>query len=36
MYGGFRVAINISGLNPRLFPAPLSLSNATQRLPARP
>jgi hypothetical protein len=36
MYGPRRASINISGLNPRLFPPPLPLSNALQRLPARP
>jgi hypothetical protein len=35
MYGDFSVAINMSGLNARLFPAPFALLNAFQRSPAR-
>jgi hypothetical protein len=34
MYGESRGWINMSGLNPRLFPAPLPLLHSLQRLPA--
>jgi hypothetical protein len=34
MYGHLCRGINISGLNPRLFPAPLPLLNPFQRAPA--
>jgi hypothetical protein len=35
MYGELSLAINISGLNARLFPAPFPLPHPLQRLPAR-
>jgi len=35
MYGDFSAAINISGLNARLSPAPLPLLDALQSSPAR-
>jgi hypothetical protein len=35
MYGRRPVSINMSGLNPRLFPPPLALPHPLQRLPAR-
>jgi hypothetical protein len=34
MYGRHRASINMSGLNPRLFPAPFPLADPLQRLPA--
>jgi len=34
MYGEFRWRINMSGLNTRLFPAPLTLLHPLQRPPA--
>jgi hypothetical protein len=35
MYGDFSVAINMSGLNARLFPAPFPLVDSLQGAPAR-
>jgi hypothetical protein len=35
MYGDFPAPINMSGLNARLSPTPLSLPYPLQRLPAR-
>jgi hypothetical protein len=34
MYGWYRTSINMSGLNPRLFPAPVPLADPLERLAA--